>query len=142
MTTSPSITYEARPQPDDVAFIRAGLSAYNLQHAADDAFQPLTWFVRDSNGAVVGGLLGGAIWHWLYVEILWLSDALRGQGYGSRLLAEAEQTAVARGCVGSHLETMSFQALAFYTRHGYCVYGVLDNFPPGHQKYLLQKRLE
>ena len=139
MTVSPTITYEPTPQPDDVAIVRAGLSAYNRHHAPDDAFQSLTLFVRDAHGTVVGGLLGGTIWHWLYVDILWLSDELRGQGLGTRLLAEAERLAIERGCIGAHLTTMSFQARAFYERHGYAVFGVLDNFPPGHRQYLLQK---
>ena len=136
---SPTITYEPMPQPDDVAIVRRGLSAYNRHHAPDDAFQSLTLFIRDAQGIVVGGLLGGTIWQWLYVEILWLSDELRGQQYGSRLLAEAERLAMERECIAAHLDTMSWQALAFYERHGYTVYGVLDNFPPGHRKYLLQK---
>ena len=141
MTVAPTITYEPMPQPGDVAVVRAGLSAYNRQHAPDDSFEPLTLLVRDAQGAVVGGLLGGTIWSWLYVDILWLSDELRGQGYGSRLLAEAERLAIERGCIAAHLDTMSFQARAFYERHGYIVYGVLDNFPPGQQKYLLKKPL-
>jgi GNAT superfamily N-acetyltransferase len=141
MAVSPTITYAPAPHPDEIAIVRAGLSAYNRQHAPDDTFQPLTLFVRDAHGAVIGGLLGGTIWHWLYVDILWLSDELRGEGYGGRLLAEAERMAIERGCIAAHLDTMSFQALAFYERHGYTVYGVLDNFPPGHKKYLLQKPL-
>jgi hypothetical protein len=35
---------------------------------------------------------------------------------------------------------MSWQALAFYERQGYTVFGVLDDFPPGHRKYFLAKR--
>ena len=142
MSASPTMTYEPMPQPDDIAIVRAGLSAYNQQRAPDDTFEPLTLFIRDVDGTVMGGLLGGTIWSWLYVDILWLSDSLRGQGYGTSLLTQAEQLAVARGCIASHLDTMSFQALPFYQRHGYSIYGVLANFPPGHQKYLLQKPLD
>ena len=108
MSVSPMIAYEPAPQPDDIAIVRAGLSAYNRLHAPEDTFEPLTLFVRDAQGTVVGGLLGGTIWSWLYVEILWLSVALRGRGYGSR---------------------------------GYTAFGVLENFPPGHRKYFLQKPL-
>ena len=141
MTLSPTITYEPVPQPDDVAIVRAGLSAYNRHHAPDDAFEPLTLFVRDEHGTVVGGLLGGTCWSWLYVEILWLGEEIRAHGYGSRLLAEAERIAVERGCIGAQLDTMSFQALDFYERHGYSVFGVLEDFPPGHRKYFLRKPL-
>ena len=141
MTTDLTMTYAAAPPPADVATVRAGLEAYNRQHAPADAFAPLTLFVRDAQGTVVGGLLGGTYWSWLYVEILWLSDAIRGQGYGSRLLAEAERIARERGCIAAQLDTMSWQALDFYERHGYTVFGMLDNFPPGQRKYFLYKPL-
>ena len=141
MTAALNITYEVAPQPDELATVRAGLSAYNRQYAPDDAYQPVTLFVRDAQGTIVGGLLGGTCWNWLYVEILWLSEEIRGHGYGSRLLAEAERMAVDRGCIAAQLDTMSFQALAFYERHWYTVFGVLDNFPPGHRKYFLHKPL-
>jgi GNAT superfamily N-acetyltransferase len=141
MTASLTITSESAPQPDEIAAVRGGLAAYNRQHASDDVFQPITLFVRDERRDVAGGLLGGTYWSWLYVEILWLSEEIRAHGYGRRLLAEAERLAIARGCIAAQLDTMSFQALTFYERHGYSVFGVLDDFPPGHRKYFLQKPL-
>ena len=141
MTAALHITYESAPQPDELATVRAGLSAYNRHHAPDDAYHPVTFFVRNAQGTIVGGLLGGTFWHWLYVDILWVSEELRAHGYGSRLLVEAERIAVERECIAAQLDTMSFQALAFYERHGYTVFGVLDNFPPRHRKYFLQKPL-
>jgi hypothetical protein len=33
------------------------------------------------------------------------------------------------------------QAPGFYERHGYQVFGELDNFPTGHQRYFLTKTL-
>lgn len=136
-----TITHEPMPQLEDLAIVRAGLSAYNRQHAPDDVFQSLTVFVRDTHGTIVGGLVGGTYWSWFYVETLWLSQEIRAHGYGSRLLAAAEHVAIERGCIGAQLDTMSFQALAFYERQGYSVFGMLDNFPPGHRKYFLHKRL-
>lgn len=141
MTASLNITFEPAPQPEELATVRAGLAAYNQHHAPDDVYQPISLFVRNVQGIVVGGLLGGTYWSWLYVEILWLSEEIRAHGYGSRLLAEAERMALERGCIGAQLDTMSFQALPFYERHGYTVFGMLDDFPPGHRKYFLQKRL-
>ena len=136
-----TIANEATPDPAAVAHIRASLSAYNQQHAPDDAFTPITLLVRDRGGALVGGLLGGTYWGWLVVEILWLADDVRHQGIGGRLLQMAEQIAIARGCHAAHLDTMSFQAPAFYERHGYTVFGVLDDMPHGHRRYFLKKEL-
>jgi len=141
MAISLRITSEPSPQPDDIAAVRAGLSAYNRQHVSDDSYQPINLFVRDAQETIVGGLRGGTIWKWLYVEILWISEEIRAQGYGSQLLSEAERIAIERGCIGAQLDTLSFQALPFYERHGYAVFGVLENFPPGHRKYFLQKPL-
>src|SRR4051812_41068098 len=108
MSVSPNITFEPAPHPDDLATVRGGLSAYNHHHAPDDTYHPITFFVRNAHDTIVGGLLGGTIWSWLYVEILWLSEEIRDHGYGSRLLAEAEKLAVERGCIGAQLDTMSF----------------------------------
>jgi GNAT superfamily N-acetyltransferase len=85
--------------------------------------------------------VGGTYWGWLYVEILWLDARARGRGLGARLMAMAEQEAQRRGCRGAHLDTMSFQALPFYERMGYTVFGVLEDLPPGHRRYFLKKKL-
>jgi len=141
MLESYTIGIEEQPDPADVRAIQAGLEAYNQAHAEPVNYRPLYLFVRDGAGALVGGLLGATYWGWLYVDILWLAGAARGQGYGSQLLEQTEREALARGCHGAHLDTMDFQALPFYERHGYSVYGTLDDLPRGHTRYFLRKVL-
>ena len=38
--------------------------------------------LRDAEGALVGGLGGVIGWEWLFVDNLWVHDALQRQGYG------------------------------------------------------------
>ncbi len=142
MSASYVITLEETPDPADVAFIREGLRVYNLLYAPEDGHHLLVLCLRDGNQAVVGGLLGGTYWGWLHVEILWLAEQARHQGYGHKLLVAAEQEALRRGCYHAHFDTLSFQALPFYQRHGYEVYGVLEDLPIGHQRYFLKKKLK
>ena len=40
-----------------------------------------------------------------------------------------------------HLDTFDFQAKDFYLKHGYEVFGVLDDCPKGHKRYYMKKVL-
>ena len=136
-----SISLEDTPALDDVRFVQQGLQTYNLLYAPDDGYKPLTLFLRSVDGTIFGGLLGETYWGWLHISILWLDETARRQGYGERLLALAEQEAVRRGCHAAHLDTMSFQALPFYEKNGYTVFGVLNDLPVGHSRYFMKKAL-
>ncbi len=143
MDTSYTITLEETPSPADAQFVRAQLTAFNLAWTPDDQLRPLLILVRDAGGQIVAGLVGGTYWGWLYTEILWVEEGLRGQGYGQSLLAAAEAEAVRRGCRSAHLDTMDFQALRFYEKQGYSVFAELEDIPAGsgHRRYSLKKRL-
>ncbi len=58
---------------------------------------------------------------------------------GSRLLGAMEQYAQSKGITHYHLETTRFQALPFYQKQGYAVFGQLPDRPPGHISYFLKK---
>ena len=118
-----------------------GLVSYNRSHTGDGSLTSFTILLRDPGGEVVGGLLAEVYWGWLHVDALWVTDSLRGRGYGAKLMTTAEQEAVARGCNSAFLDTFSFQALPFYERLGYEVFGELVDFPPGHGRYFLRKSL-
>jgi GNAT superfamily N-acetyltransferase len=125
----------------DAEIIRQGLGRYNTAHAGDDQRQPLAIVVRDDQGQVQGGLLGMIYWNWLAINIVWLHENLRGQGFGRQLMQMAEQVAIEHGCYAVHLDTFDFQAPDFYLRLGYTVWGRLDDLPPGHSRFYLKKML-
>ena len=98
--------------------------------------------VQDAAGRVEGGLWGHTQFQWLHIQMLLVPAAMRGQGIGSALMAAAEAEAHQRNCLGIYLDSFSFQAPVFYAKLGFTVFGVLDNFPPGHQRLYFQKRLD
>ena len=98
--------------------------------------------IRAGDGSVAGGLWGRTACRWLHVEMLFVPEALRGQGVGSALVAAAEAEAQGRGCLGVHVDAFSFQAEPFYRRLGYTVFGVLEDFPPGHRRVFFRKRFD
>lgn len=136
------LTNEPHPSEADVRTVREGLLAFNVEHMGrEPRSASVGLFLRDSSGQVVGGLLGGWRWGWLYVDQLWIHDSYRERGAGRRLLLAAEAEAVAAGCTDAVLDTFSFQARGFYERHGYHVYATLEGYPPGHRQLFLHKRL-
>ena len=52
-----------------------------------------------------------------------------------------EAEAIRRGCKGAYLDTFSYQARPFYEKLGYEVFGTLDDYPTGHQRFYMRKRL-
>ena len=130
-------------EPDQAAadVILAGLRAFNESHAGPGRFKKVQLILRDSNDVVRGGLLGRQSWDWLLVDILWVDEPLRGAGLGTQLLQQAEAEAQEVGCSRAVLDTLEFQALSFYQRHGYTVFGVQEDYPPGSRRYYLQKNL-
>jgi len=141
MKSTTGVSFDTAPDADAIQYVREGLTAYNRSQAVDAGVQSVTIVLHDSTGRVVGGLLGATYWGWLVVEVLWVSEGLRGLGNGSTLLSMAEQEAIRRGCHHAHLDTMSFQARAFYEQAGYAVFGTLPALPLGHSRYFMQKVL-
>ncbi len=118
------------------------LDAYNIGATGFSEYSPINLFLRDEGDEVVGGLLA-AVWGGvLFVRILWVAAALRGQGHGGRLLQAAERQAVERGARYVYLDTFSFQAPGFYEKQGYEVFARADDWPADHAHYFLRKRLE
>jgi GNAT superfamily N-acetyltransferase len=131
--------------PDNAArepILRALIAYSEAQSRPMDA-RPIAVLLKDpGSGAIVGGLWGRTAWGWLHMDTLYVPDALRRSGIGSKLVRMAEEEALRRGCRGAWLDTFSFQARAFYEHLGYRVFGTIEDQPPGHARHFLQKSFE
>jgi hypothetical protein len=107
---------ELDPNPARVRALSQGLTRHGLPITRVPGFQPIAVFARDRGGALVAGASGTINWNWLHVSLLWVSEDQRRSGLGSR-------------------------ARPFYERHGYRLFGTLDDYPPGHQRFYLEKDL-
>lgn len=146
MQSTPDVSILLESSADAQAEVRKavhqGLSDFNLHQAGLGKTSPLTLAAKDSEGTLIGGLVGDTGWGWLYVNLLWVADRCRRQGIGRQLLRAAEAESVRRGCAHAFLRTFDFQAPGFYEREGYVVFGVQENFPLGHRGFYLRKDLQ
>ena len=136
------ITFSDAPAREDLLAIEEGYAAFTRSQVGEADRREVAFFLRDANGSVVGGVKGEySNYGWLWVGILWVSDELRGRGYGTRLMGQIEQEAKRNGCTNVYLNSFSFQAVDFYKKLGYRVFGELEEFPPGHRVCSLTKEL-
>lgn len=124
----------------DTKTIDGLLEKYNIKFAPKDAHKPFAIVIKDG-AKVVGGLVGGTYWEWLYIKTLIVPESLRGQDYGSQLMEMAESYAKKRGMKYAHLETHSFQAPGFYKKLGYKIVNKYEHHPGEHIRYSMFKAL-
>lgn len=121
--------------------LNAGLAANAVaQNAPPFEATPLQILRRDETGKIVAGLTGKTFWNWLYIDILWVDEALRGRDVGSKLVRAAEEEAVRRGCHSAYLWTESFEGPAFYPKLGYEKFVTKTDFPIGFSRIGFMKR--
>ncbi|MDK4731029.1 GNAT family N-acetyltransferase [Rhizobium sp. CNPSo 3490] len=137
----PEFELTASPSAVELAAITDALSAFNNSDVGPSDRQPLAVLIRDTDGKVTGGLSGFTAWGWLFIQLLYIPDTLRGTGIAGRILAKAEDEAKTRGCRGAWIDTFNPQALRAYLRQGYEVFGELENFPEGRTRSFLRKKL-
>jgi GNAT superfamily N-acetyltransferase len=128
------------PSQADNEVVREGLiKCYEAQFGQRD--KQFSIFLKSDSGKVFGGLQAFMDTESLYIDVLWVEENLRKQGYGAKLLGAAEREAIENGCLFSQVDTWDFQAEEFYLKNGYERIGELKNYWHGHSKLFLRKKL-
>lgn len=129
------------PSDTDREVILQPLLAYNNEKAGLSNYEPLAIMLRADNGNSRGGLWGKIYYNWLFVELLFVPEQLRGEDFGAKLLTKAEEIARQKGCIGVWLDTHSFQAPDFYRKLEYQPFGCLNDYPKGSDRIFFRKIL-
>ena len=97
--------------------------------------------LTDPNGNLIAGIVAGVDGGDCgEIDGIWVEEAYRRQGFGSRLLREAEDEARKNGAYILMTYACDWN-VGFFTKHGYTVRGELEDYPKGHRAYELQKLL-
>lgn len=134
-----------KSQTHEVDVISNKIESYNNSQAPFIQEQPfinLNFCIKDAGGAIIAGIMAVMYcWGMLSVDVLVVDQQYHKKGLGSQLLSHAEDEARKRGATLAHLDTFDFQAKDFYIKHGYEVFGVLDDCPKDHKRYYMKKVL-
>ena len=117
------------------------IRAYNRSNREPSKSEPLNIYLEDEDGNLVAGMVAETFGNWLEIEYLYVSDDLRGQGIGSKILETAENESRNRGCKYSFVDTFNFQAPKFYKKHGYKEVFALKKYPYTGERYYYTKEL-
>jgi len=142
---TPKITLTDTPDDGMLKALAKKLMEFNrVRSGHPHDYRSLTIFVmHPDTDELLGGLWGGTAYSHLHIELLYLPKDLRGTGLGRQLLAQAEQEAILRDCHTVWLDILTFQASGgFYERLGYAVFGTLEDYPRGHNRFFLKKILK
>lgn len=118
---------------------------YNLSKVPftqEPSFISINRVIKGLDGDMLAGINSILYcWNCLYIDVLWVKEEFRKEGYGSGLLNEVEKIAKEKGCKLIHLDTFDFQAKDFYLKYGYEIFGVLDDCPMEHKRYYMKKNI-
>jgi GNAT superfamily N-acetyltransferase len=118
------------------------LLAFNQTIADGAEGQPFALTItRPGELEVLGGLWALELWGSFYVALVVVPSEVRGRGFGSDLMRQAEAEARLQQCRLMWLDTYAFQARPFYQRLGFEVFGQLEGPPPIFPRYFMQKKL-
>jgi len=129
------------PDKNVIDFLDNKIAEFNWANWEVSERLPLAVQITNDCGEIIAGAAGRTFGDWLQLSTLWVSAELRGQDVGSKLLAEMEASAKLRGCTKCLLDTLNFQAMPFYEKHGYKTQWVQQGYPKTGCKYFMVKAL-
>ncbi len=101
--------------------------------------EPFSLVIEREDGEFLAGMQGMSCYGCFHIELLLVTDEMRGKGTGKRLLVEAQKLALERECKMMTLETMDFQARPFYEKNGFEVEFTQRGFANDVCMYFMKK---
>lgn len=137
------IDFTLSPKSEDIESIYENLGEFNQKFIPEVEDISFGFFIRDDLGKVIGGLTGFIFVTSIQIRFLWLSEELRNQGVGSKLMNEVESEAKRREIENIMVDTFSFQAPKFYESLGFSEIGRYeDYFVKGVDKIFYHKKVK
>ena len=124
------------PSHIEIKPILDGIYEYGLAQIC--GVEPSQWAaVAKEKGAFIGGATGRVHLQQFYLENLWVKEAFRSQGLGTKLHGEILNIAYEHRCSRVLLNTLNERAVSFYLRLSYKELAVIKDYVPGYDLHYL-----
>ncbi|WP_019028640.1 GNAT family N-acetyltransferase [Colwellia piezophila] len=129
------------PEKELIDYLDKKIADFNWANWEVSKRLPLAVQLKNAQGEVIAGAAARTFGDWLLINTLWVSEDLRGQDIGSKILKEIERAGKSRGCKKCLLDTLDFQAMPFYQKSGYETQWIQQGYPKTGCKYFMVKEL-
>lgn len=124
-------------------FLVDSLSEFNARMCPslgiDRTSEKIGFYLYDQE-ELVGGIYGYIDYFgWLFIDLLFVNENYRKQGYGKKLLEKMESYTKDCQCLGAYLNTWEFQGKEFYLKNGYELFGTLEHCVNNFSMFFLKK---
>ncbi|MCH9630408.1 MAG: hypothetical protein S4CHLAM37_04070 [Chlamydiia bacterium] len=124
---------------EDILYHKISDNAFHVKGLSP--IHPFSIFIKDNKNDLFGGVSGAILYGSLYIDSLWVDKTLRLQGWGTKLMHEAERTGKERGASFVTLNTMDWEALSFYEKQGYSIEFTREGYVKDSKMFMLRKTL-
>lgn len=131
----------ADPDPEAEQLIFDGIADEAFKKKGMARIEPFRILVKDAKQSLHGGAIGITYYGCLYIDMLWVDETVRNQGFGRKLVEAAEKIARDKNCTFATLGTMDWEALPFYQKLGYEIEFVREGYENESKLYMLRKKL-
>lgn len=136
------LSFLENPDPDDVQILTNGIKTFAKQQRGFESLDFFACFIRDADNSIVGGCSGGTLYGGLHVDNLWVSESIRHQGWGTKLMQAALRYGNEKGCVFATVNTMDWEAIEFYKKLGFKLEFERHGFQKNSIFYFLRKEFQ
>jgi len=119
MTKNVEIIYTSQPSLEEIQALYDGIATHAQLKKNQPPIESFGFFVYSDSQKVLAGCNGAILYGCLYIDSLWVDEAMQHQDFGARLIASAECLGKEKGCLFSTVNTMDWEALGFYQKLGY-----------------------
>lgn len=127
--------------PDCEALLFKKINEDAAQIKGMDPIRTFGIFLKDETQNVLGGVTGITYYGCLYTDMLWVDKTLRGQGWGTKLMHQAEAIGRQRHCTFATVQTMDWEALPFYQKLQYAIEFTRGGYEKKSRLFMLRKQL-